>query len=75
MNKNCFANKSNRCKILNHMQCANTTCSFFKTEDEQEESLNKAYTRIASLDKAIQKSIADTYYNGKMPWVKGGKIR
>ncbi|NFL36804.1 hypothetical protein [Clostridium botulinum] len=73
MNKNCFANKNNRCKILKHIQCANNSCSFFKTEDEQEESLNKANARIASLDKAIQKSIADAYYNGKMPWSKGDK--
>ena len=73
MNKNCFANKNNRCKILNHIQCTNNTCSFFKTKQEQEESLNKAYTRIALLDKVIQKHIADTYYNGKMPWLKGDK--
>ena len=73
MNKNCFANKNNRCKILNDIQCANNSCSFFKTEEEQEESINRANTRIASLDKAIQKSIADTYYNGKMPWLEGDK--
>lgn len=73
MNKNCFANKNNRCKILNSIQCAKTTCSFFKTEEEQEESLNKANAHITSLDKAIQNSIADTYYNGKMPWLKGEK--
>mgnify|MGYP003259316476 CR=1 FL=1 len=73
MNKNCFANKNNRCKILKNMQCANNSCSFFKTEKEQEESLNKANARIASLDKATQRNIADTYYNGKMPWLKGEK--
>ncbi|NLH35743.1 MAG: hypothetical protein GX453_06945 [Lactococcus chungangensis] len=73
MNKNCFANKNSRCKILNYIQCANNTCSFFKTEREQEESLNKAYSRIALLDEDIQKHIADTYYNGKMPWLKGEK--
>ena len=70
MNKNCFANKNNRCKILNHIKCVNNSCSFFKTEEDQEESLNKAYARITSLDKAIQRNIADTYYNGKMPWIK-----
>lgn len=73
MNKNCFANKNNRCKILNDIQCANNSCSFLKTEEEQEESINRANARIASLDKAIQKSIADTYYNGKMPWLEGEK--
>lgn len=73
MNKNCFANKNNRCKILNDIQCANNSCSFFKTEEEQEESINRANARIALLDKAIQKSIADTYYNGKMPWIEGDK--
>lgn len=73
MNKNCFANKNSRCKILNDIQCANNSCSFFKTEEEQEESINRANARIASLDKAIQKSIADTYYNGKMPWLEGDK--
>ncbi|APM39946.1 hypothetical protein [Clostridium kluyveri] len=72
MNENCFAYKNSRCKILKSTQCVNNSCSFFKTEEEQEESLNKAYARIASLDKAIQKSIADTYYNGKVPWLKGG---
>lgn len=73
MNKNCFAYKNGRCKILKNIQCANNTCSFFKTEEEQAEGLNKTYVRIASLDKVIQRNIADTYYNGKYPWLKEDK--
>jgi len=72
MNINCFAYKSGQCKILKTMECKNNICSFFKTKEEQEESLNKAYTRLASLDKATQRNIADTYYEGKSPWLKVG---
>ena len=47
-------------------------CSFYKTEDEQEESRKKVYTRLASLDKEVQRNIADTYYYGKYPWLEVG---
>ena len=73
MNKNCFAYKNGRCKTLKIMKCANNTCSFFKTEGEHLEGINGAYNRINSLDKTIQKNIADTYYDGKMPWLRGEK--
>ena len=70
----CFALKNNMyCKILIVEKCLGySNCSFFKTKEQAEESIKKANARLASLDKLQQKHIADTYYQGKMPWLKGG---
>jgi hypothetical protein len=54
------------------VKCPGSTCSFYKTPEQAEESRRKANARLASLDKAYQKHIADTYYCGKMPWLKDG---
>lgn len=70
MNKNCFAFKNKRCKVLERMVCARSACPFYKNIDEYEEGINKAYTRIAKLDKKAQKKISDKYYEGKMPWTR-----
>lgn len=74
MNNNCFAYKNKRCKALDRMLCADNNCQFYKTEEEQKESLKKAYARLASLDKAEQKYISDNYYKGKYPWLKAGDV-
>lgn len=73
MNK-CFALKNNNyCNILTVEKCTGySNCSFFKTEEQAEESNKKANARLASLDKLQQKHISEKYYKGKMPWIKGG---
>lgn len=72
MNNDCFAYKNKRCKILKEIPCSNYNCPFYKTVEEHKEGIKKANARIASLDKAAQKYIADTYFKGKYPWLKAG---
>lgn len=72
MNNDCFAYKNKRCKALDKMLCADGNCSFYKTANEEKTSLKKTYERIASLDKATQKYISNTYYKGRFPWLKAG---
>ena len=73
MSNRCFAlSENNHCRILTVVKCPGSTCSFYKTPEQAEESCRKANARLASLDKVYQKHIADTYYHGKMPWLKDG---
>lgn len=73
MTDRCFAlSSNNRCRILTVLKCPGSSCIFFKTREQAEESHRKANARLASLDKEYQKHIADTYYHGKMPWLEGG---
>lgn len=69
MSNVCFAYKENKCTILTVRKCSGESCEFFKTDAEQKASLANANDRIASLDTATQKHIAETYYNGKSPWL------
>ena len=74
MSNRCFAlTENNRCRILTVVKCPGSSCSFYKTAKQAAESRRKANARLASLDKAYQKHIADTYYHGKMPWLEGGE--
>ena len=68
-----FCYKKNGCKILNVKVCIGEGCSFAKTKEEAETSLNKAFKKLASLDKEKQIYISDKYYDGSKPWLKGGK--
>jgi hypothetical protein len=73
MENRCFGlNKYNQCQVLTVVNCPGISCSFYKTPEQAEESRRKANARLASLDKAYQKFIADTYYRGKMPWLEEG---
>ncbi len=73
MNNRCFAlSKNNRCRILTVYECTGTDCPFYKTPEQATESRRKVNARLAGLDKAYQEHIADTYYRGKMPWLKEG---
>lgn len=73
MDDRCFAlSNQNRCTVLTVAKCPGSSCPFFKTPEQAMESKRKAYARLASLDKAHQKHIADTYYHGNMPWLEGG---
>jgi len=70
MSNNCFAYGNRGCKILKEKQCNINTCSFYKTKEEQEKSINKAFKRISSLDTKIQRNIADIYFEGNYPWLE-----
>jgi hypothetical protein len=74
MNKECFAYKNNQCRALNEAEWCkdDKACAFYKTKEEQNHSINKAYTRLTSLDKDTQRYIVDKYYNGKYHWKKAG---
>ena len=63
---NCFASSPRRCKILTVINCG--SCSFFKTEAQQDADKASAHRRLAALDEAMQTHIAERYYRGKMPW-------
>lgn len=73
MKNKCYAfSGQKQCRILAVKKCTGSSCSFFKTAEQYKESFKKANVRLASLDKEKQKYIAEKYYNGKMPWQKGG---
>ncbi|MEA1959695.1 MAG: hypothetical protein U9N81_00085 [Bacillota bacterium] len=73
MDDKCYAlTGKNRCKILTVIKCPEISCSFFKTIQQALESCEEANARLASLDQTSQRSIADKYYHGKMPWLEGG---
>lgn len=70
MSNNCFEYGNKGCKILKEKSCNISTCSFYKTKEEQKESINKAYKRISSLDSKLQRNIADIYFDGNFPWLE-----
>ncbi len=70
MNNTCFAHGNKGCKILKEKQCNISTCSFYKTKEEQKESIYKAYKHISSLDSRLQRNIADIYFDGNFPWLE-----
>ena len=70
----CFAwqkNHLNRfiCKAITE-KCngRNEMCPFYKTDEQQRESVEAAYKRIAKLPEWQQNAIADAYYGGDKPW-------
>lgn len=73
MLENCFANFNDKCQILKVAKCIGSdTCSFFKTKKDCEDSFEKVYERLNSLDIKTQATISEQYYNGKYPWRIGG---
>ena len=71
MNTDCFAYKNGKCRVLKITECRNgKPCPFFKTKEQQEEDVRKVYARLASLDKSVQRDIADKYYKGAYPWLE-----
>ncbi len=75
MKRDCFAYKENVnkafCKALKEINCID--CSFYKTKEQQKNSIKKANIILSSLDKVTQKNIADKYYQGKYSWNNKGK--
>ena len=67
----CFALKKNgECRALNSHRNCGELCVFFKTTEQQNEGIRRAYLRLSTLPTEQQLYIADTYYKGSMPWRK-----
>jgi hypothetical protein len=66
MEKQCFAYRNGKCKVLKVKKCEGESCSFFKTKDQVDEDQKKVFRRINSLDPATRRNIMDLYYGGKM---------
>lgn len=62
------ANGNSICTATKYEKCNGKKCPFYRTQEEQETSLKKAYARLRTLDEFSQVIIADTYYCGEMPW-------
>jgi hypothetical protein len=60
--------ENGRCTRLTVYYCLGEVCTFKQTHNEQIDSLQCAYQRLASLDSSIQNHIAKRYYGGNMPW-------
>ena len=59
----CFADKDSYCSALNKKKCEG--CNFFRTEEDLEESKNRAMKRIDSLSKTTQDYIYGKYFKGE----------
>ena len=70
--KECFAYRKGRCKILAIEKCQGASCSFLKTEAEAAKGRKKALNRILSLDKETQEWIINKYYKGNMSLLEEG---
>jgi hypothetical protein len=66
MEKQCFAYRNGKCKVLKVKKCEGESCSFFKTKAQVDEDQKKVFRRINSLDPATRRNIMDLYYGGKM---------
>jgi len=66
MEKQCFAYRNGKCKVLKVKKCEGESCSFFKTKVQVDEDQKKVFRRINSLDPATRRNIMDLYYGGKM---------
>lgn len=64
--------KCNGCRKLNVKQCNGSSCSFAQTKEQSTASRRKSFNRLARLSYEHQSYIAEKYYGGKMPWLKGG---
>lgn len=59
--KDCFAYKEGKCKILRINQCEGTGCNFFKTIPQLNIERQRAFDHIQSLDDAAREHIMDFY--------------
>ena len=67
----CFAKKMGKCGALETGCPGYENCPFYRTREQVDESRRRAFARIAGLSLPEQVYIADTYYQGKMPWLPG----
>lgn len=74
IDNNCiYCNKYNKCGILTVKKCIGEKCTFSRSEEQQEHLIMVTNERLNSLSSQKQNHIADKYYEGKMPWLKGGE--
>jgi hypothetical protein len=66
MQKQVYAYRNGKCKVVKVKQVEGESCSFYKTKDQADEDKKKVFRRINSLDPATRRSIMDLYYGGKM---------
>ena len=65
----CFAMKLGKCGAMEKGCPGYEVCPFYKTQAQSDADRRKAFYRIAGLPLPQQVYIADTYYNGKFPWL------
>lgn len=67
----CVGLSVGECRRIHETRCPGKgKCNFFQTKEQEEKSREKTFARLNSLSKIEQQSIAEKYYNGKMPWTK-----
>ncbi|MBU9723104.1 MULTISPECIES: hypothetical protein [Bacillaceae] len=64
--KECFAYKNGKCKILRINKCEGLGCGFHKTSEQLETDRQQALMCIQFLDEATRRDINETYYSGKL---------
>lgn len=65
----CFAvNENGKCMALGVGKCQGESCGFYKTKEQQAQSLEKSKNRLRSLPEYQQQAIADKYYGGVRKW-------
>lgn len=64
-----------RCARLTLYTCQGEGCTFRRNHEEDVESLNNAYRRLAGLSSTEQIYIAKKYYGGAMPWSEVKNVR
>ena len=67
--KTCFAMKLGKCVATENGCNGYALCPFYKTKERSDADRRKAFERIAGLPLPQQVYIADTYYNGRFPWL------
>lgn len=67
----CFSYMDGKCRILTAHQCSDL-CVFYLTTKQAAERSRRADNRLSSLDYDYQRYIAEKYYKGRMPWLRGG---
>ncbi|NRY61495.1 hypothetical protein [Clostridium beijerinckii] len=64
--------KNNGCKKLTVDKCIGESCSFAQNKEQVDASKKRSFERLTNLSQERQSHIAEKYYGGKMPWLKGG---
>jgi len=64
-----------RCTRLTLSICQGEGCTFRRSCEEDINSLENAYKRLAALDLPLQLRIAKRYYGGQMPWSEAKNVK
>ncbi|MDR3209723.1 MAG: hypothetical protein LBT36_03760 [Oscillospiraceae bacterium] len=57
-----------RCGILRVRECRGADCSFCQSAAEHQEARDSWNRRLNALSEEEQRKIAESYYDGRMPW-------